>query len=121
MSSNIVTTSTTVPSSKNNATATSRDHTRTHAEPEQMPSDTVTNSSKGGAVTESDTEKDGGKAQPSAPKSFGFFAIIIAVCFSGLLTALEATITSTALPTIIAVLGGTDLFIWVVNGYYLTM
>jgi hypothetical protein len=121
MTSNIVTTSTTVPSSKNNTTAMGRDHTSTHAEPEQMPSDTVINFSKEGAVTESDTEKDGKKAQPSPPKSFGFFAIIIAVCFSGLLTALETTITSTALPTIIAVLGGTDLFIWVVNGYYLTM
>jgi hypothetical protein len=62
MTSNIVTTSTTVPSSKNNITAMDRDHTSTHAEPEQMPSDTVTNSSKEGAVTESDPEKDGGES-----------------------------------------------------------
>jgi hypothetical protein len=110
-----------MPSSKNNAMAIGGDHTSTHAEPEQMISDAVASSSKEGAITKSDTEKDGKKAQPSAPKSFGFYAIMVAICFSGLLTALEATITSTALPTIIGVLGGADLFIWVVNGYYLTM
>jgi hypothetical protein len=121
MTSNIVNTTTALPSSKNNNTAMCEDHTSTHAEPEQMPSDAIASSSKEGVVTGSDMEKDGGKAQPSAPKSFGFYAILIAICFSGLLTSLEATITSTALPTIIAVLGGADLFIWVVNGYYLTM
>jgi hypothetical protein len=108
-------------SGKNNATVMGGDHTSTHVEPEQMPSIAVTPAPKEGVVTESDTEKDGEKARPSTPKSFGFYAIIVAICFSGLLTALEATITSTALPTIMAVLGGADLFIWVVNGYYLTM
>lgn len=55
-----------------------------------------------------------------ARKSFAFYAIIAALAMSGLLTSLEATITSTALPTITADLGGGDLFIWVVNGFYLT-
>ena len=54
-------------------------------------------------------------------KSLRFYAIIVALSFTGLLTALEATITSTALPTIIDVLGGADLYIWVVNVYFLTM
>lgn len=50
-----------------------------------------------------------------------FWAIIIAIGFAGLLTALEATITSTALPSIIADLGGGSEYIWVINGYFLAM
>ncbi|MCJ1384436.1 hypothetical protein MMC17_007552 [Xylographa soralifera] len=46
---------------------------------------------------------------PAANKSLRFFAIIMAISFAGLLTALEATITSTALPTIISELGGANL------------
>ena len=54
-------------------------------------------------------------------KSVAFWAIIISLCTAGLMTALEATITSTALPTIIEALGGADLYIWVVNIFFLTM
>ncbi|KAI1754843.1 major facilitator superfamily protein [Xylaria castorea] len=50
-----------------------------------------------------------------------FWAIIVAISFAGLLTALEATITSTALPTIVAALGGGELYIWAVNGYFVSM
>jgi len=86
--------------------------------------DTTTRSSEQNVTVErNDNEKDVVKGQPPAniPKSFGFWAIIVALCLTGLLTALEATITSTALPTIAAVLGSGELFIWVINGYYLTM
>lgn len=44
----------------------------------------------------------------------------MALALTSLLTSLEATITSTALPTITANLGGASLYVWVVNGYYLT-
>ena len=70
---------------------------------------------------QTEMEQSGEKAPRSTPQSFGFYAIILALCLTRLLTALEATITSTALPIITAVLGGGDLFIWVINGYYLTM
>jgi EmrB/QacA subfamily drug resistance transporter len=50
-----------------------------------------------------------------------FWTILIAVGFVGLLTALEATITSTALPSIVADLQGGDMYIWAVNGYLLAM
>ncbi|KAK4032143.1 MFS general substrate transporter-like protein [Parachaetomium inaequale] len=53
--------------------------------------------------------------------SLRFWTIFLAVGFSGLLTALEATITSTALPSIIADLQGGDTYIWAVNGYLLAM
>ncbi|KAK4164417.1 MFS general substrate transporter-like protein [Cladorrhinum sp. PSN259] len=63
--------------------------------------------------------------EPTAPASFKrglrFWTIMIAVGFTGLLTALEATITSTALPTIIADLEGGDAYVWAVNGYLLAM
>ncbi|CAI7632913.1 unnamed protein product [Penicillium bialowiezense] len=71
----------------------------------------------------------GGQHQPSnaaepepttTKKSFGFYAIIVALALTSLLTSLEATITSTALPTITADLGSANLYVWVVNGYYLT-
>ncbi|TPX23997.1 hypothetical protein DIZ76_013340 [Coccidioides immitis] len=54
-------------------------------------------------------------------KGLRFWAIIAALAVDGLLTALEATITSTALPTIIGALGGADQYIWAVNVYFLCM
>ena len=60
----------------------------------------------------------------NAPSSSGintarFWGIIVAISFAGVLIALEATILSTALPTIIADLGGGDNFVWVINAYLL--
>jgi hypothetical protein len=54
-------------------------------------------------------------------KGLRFWMIVVSLSFTSLLTALEATITSTALPSIIADLGGSDLYIWAVNGYFLAM
>ena len=121
MTSNVATTVATVPLNNNNNTVLVGDHPSAGAELEKpAPGSEVANSSKETVVDKSDVGEDGEEIQPAAPKSFGFYAIIAALAFSGLLTGLEATITSTALPTIIANLGGGDLFIWVVNGYYLT-
>ena len=52
-------------------------------------------------------------------KSWRFFALIAALGFTGLLTALEGTITSVALPTIVDALGGSRRYIWVGNVYFL--
>ncbi|KIW78069.1 hypothetical protein Z517_07902 [Fonsecaea pedrosoi CBS 271.37] len=54
-------------------------------------------------------------------KGLRFWMIIVALSFTSLLIAMEGTITSTALPSIIADLGGGDLYIWAANGYFLTM
>lgn len=54
-------------------------------------------------------------------RGFRFWMILIALSFTSLLTSLEATITSTALPSIIADLGGGDLYVWAANGYFLAM
>lgn len=59
------------------------------------------------------TQSDASDATPPTPKkSFGFYAIIVALALTNLLTALEQTIT--------ADLGGASLYVWAVNGYYLT-
>lgn len=60
-------------------------------------------------------------AAPALNRDLRFWTILLAIGFSGLLSALEATITSTALPTVIAELGGGDFYIWAVNGYFLAM
>lgn len=54
-------------------------------------------------------------------KGLQFWMILVTLSFTSLLTSLEATITSTALPSIIADLGGGDLYVWAANGYFLTM
>lgn len=73
-----------------------------------------------GEYTNAEGGDDKELQQAATKKSIRFFAIIAALALSGLLTSLEATITSTALPTITADLGGADLYIWIVNGFYLT-
>ncbi|KIW20961.1 hypothetical protein PV08_01540 [Exophiala spinifera] len=54
-------------------------------------------------------------------RSLRFWAILIALGFTSLLTALDATITSTALPSIVADLGGGDMYIWAIDGYLLAL
>ncbi|KAI1862721.1 uncharacterized protein JN550_010058 [Neoarthrinium moseri] len=54
-------------------------------------------------------------------KGWRFWMILIVLALTSLLTSLEATITSTALPVIVAELGGGDNYIWVANAYFLTM
>lgn len=56
------------------------------------------------------------------PASHGwrFWAIFIPMCVGTLLAAVETTVTSTALPTIVAHLNSGDLYVWIMNGYLLT-
>ena len=48
------------------------------------------------------------------------FAIITALSVVALLPAIEGTVVSTALPTIVGDLQGVELYVWVVNSYFLT-
>lgn len=59
--------------------------------------------------------------QSPSKKGFRFWAIIATLSIAGNLTALEATIVSTALPTIITELNGADKYLWVANAYLLAM
>ncbi|KAH7325568.1 methylenomycin A resistance protein [Stachybotrys elegans] len=58
---------------------------------------------------------------PPFKRGWRFWALLASVSLAGLLTALEGTITSTALPSIVNDLGGGHLYIWVVNGYLFAM
>lgn len=49
-----------------------------------------------------------------------FWLVFIALCVTSLLAALEGTVTSTALPTIVADLHIGDNYPWVSNAYFLT-
>nr|A0A8F4NV97.1 RecName: Full=MFS-type transporter pydD; AltName: Full=Pyrrocidines biosynthesis cluster protein D [Acremonium sp.]QXF14603.1 PydD [Acremonium sp.] len=56
-----------------------------------------------------------------AKRDWRFWALLVSISLAGLLTALEGTITSTALPSIVNDLGGGHLYVWVVNGYLFAM
>ena len=92
--------------------------------------DTPKDIPKDGPETEpKDTPKDTPRDDPREtpfPRGPRFWAIMVSIALTGLLTALEATITSTALPSIIASLsvsggGGGEFFVWAVNGYLLSL
>lgn len=106
----------------NNNTATLTGHYTTADERKELLASSAHESSpKKTAVDQDDEGGHENEPQPAATKkSIRFFAIIVALALSGLLTSLEGTITSTALPTITANLGGANLYIWIVNGFYLT-
>ncbi|KAL8690846.1 MAG: hypothetical protein Q9218_003795 [Villophora microphyllina] len=53
-------------------------------------------------------------------RGWRFWAVFIPMCVGTLLAAFEATVTSTALPTIVSDLGSGDLYVWILNGYLLT-
>ena len=61
------------------------------------------------------------KNPPTFQKGPRFWAIIVVLSFISLLTSLEATVTSTVMPSLVADLGGGESFIWVSNAYFLTM
>ena len=117
----VATTLAPLPVNNNNTAAPVRDYTGVDEREQATASSVHERSSKETAVDQDDKGGDEKGTQPAATnKSIRFFAIIAALALSGLLTSLEATITSTALPTITARLGGADLYIWIVNGFYLT-
>ncbi|KAF2868540.1 major facilitator superfamily domain-containing protein [Massariosphaeria phaeospora] len=58
---------------------------------------------------------------PKFQKGPRFWAIIVVISLVSLLTSLEATVTSTVMPSLVADLGGGENYIWVSNAYFLTM
>ncbi|PYI03213.1 MFS general substrate transporter [Aspergillus sclerotiicarbonarius CBS 121057] len=59
---------------------------------------------------------------PSPTPRYGprIWAIMVALCVTNLLVALEGTVISTALPTIVDQLGGGEEYVWASTGYFLT-
>ncbi|KAJ8112352.1 hypothetical protein OPT61_g5254 [Boeremia exigua] len=64
-----------------------------------------------------DTEK----SAPRFEKGPRFWAIIVVLSLISLTTSLEATVTSTVMPSLVADLGGGETYIWVSNAYFLSM
>lgn len=59
------------------------------------------------------------EARPANFRTWRFWAIIVALSITGLMSAIEGTIITSALPTITDALGGGDAYIWVPNAYLL--
>lgn len=81
-----------------------------------MSQDVVTETTPGPSET-----KQSPKSPSQTRKGRRFWLILLGIALTSLLTSLEATITSTVLPVIVSDLGGGDNYIWVANGYFLTM
>ncbi|KAL8319250.1 hypothetical protein RB597_006164 [Gaeumannomyces tritici] len=70
------------------------------------------------ANTQDATEKG---VHPQMRKGWRFWAILGNLGLISLLTALEATVTSTVLPSVVADLHGVEEYIWISNAYFLAM
>lgn len=57
--------------------------------------------------------------RPASFRTWRFWAIIAALTITGLMSAIEGTIITSALPTITNAMGGGDSYIWVPNAYLL--
>jgi MFS family permease len=55
-----------------------------------------------------------------SPNGWRFWASLPGLCFSTLLTGLDASILATSRPTIVADLYGGPWYVWAMNGYFLT-
>jgi len=76
-------------------------------------------------VKPEDAKTVGPKESPKTPeqpaaRGWRFWLIFLPLCISTLLAALESTVTSTALPTIVRDLNTGDNYAWILNGYLLT-
>src|SRR6186713_1096206 len=61
-----------------------------------------------------------GRKTKSRPHGSQYAIIIGALCVVSSLPALEGTVVSTALPSIMKDLGGGEAYVWVVNAYFLS-
>ncbi len=65
-------------------------------------------------------EREPATDQPAFENGWRSWAIIAALSVVALLPAIEGTVVSTALPTIVQNLQGGESYVWVVNAYFLT-
>jgi hypothetical protein len=67
--------------------------------------------------TSTNVDKD--TSQRTFQRGPRFWGIMVALSVTAILSALEGTVLSTALPTIIRDLGGGELYLWAPNSYFL--
>jgi len=71
--------------------------------------------------TASDVPKEENEAIASTTEyGWRFWAVFAGLTLSALLSALEGSVLSTAMPVIAGALGAKDNYIWIVNIYFLT-
>ena len=58
--------------------------------------------------------------KPDLDSGWRYWTVIVALSVTAFLPAMEGTVVSTALPTIVQELHGGELYVWVVNSYFLT-
>jgi hypothetical protein len=54
-------------------------------------------------------------------RDWRFWAILLPLCIASILVALEGTVVSTALPSIEDEIRTGDLYVWLINGYYVAL
>jgi EmrB/QacA subfamily drug resistance transporter len=65
------------------------------------------------------SEPDEGSVPAKPVYGMNFYLILFALSMTNILVALEGTVVSTALPTIVSELGGGSSYVWVSSGYFL--
>lgn len=71
-------------------------------------------------VPASSSSKQNKDSVEKTKRGFQFWAIIVALCIVGLLAALENTVVTTSLPTIVNDLSIGENYIWITNIFFLT-
>ncbi|KAM7193989.1 putative MFS-type transporter YusP [Rhypophila sp. PSN 637] len=66
-------------------------------------------------------EQDGDEQQPQPGKGLQFWGIIVSMQLISMLSALDTSVVSTALPSILDDLGKSEGWVWIANAYFLTM
>ncbi|RYP28941.1 hypothetical protein DL767_006976 [Monosporascus sp. MG133] len=83
--------------------------------------ETATETQLAGQNSEAGQGNQDGASQPKQKYSWRFWAIIISLAVSSLLSALDVSVISTAMPSIINDLGSSGAYAWIANAYFLTM
>jgi hypothetical protein len=66
-----------------------------------------------------DMIEDGDVSTSEAPKTWRFWLVFVSLCFTSLSTSLDATIITTALPTVVKSIGGQDHYVWIGDSFLL--
>ncbi|MCJ1434194.1 hypothetical protein MMC27_003561 [Xylographa pallens] len=102
---------------------TGEQYHQNHKSDDETPVNTSPPSMGEAAVDNGDGELDGQDAGAFTDKNhmrtWRFYAILTSLSVTGLLTTIEGTIITNALPTITAALGGGNSFLWIANAYFL--
>ena len=71
-------------------------------------------------ATEVEKNEETNEQNASEARDWRFWAIFPGLCLTSVLTALDSTVLSTALPTIVGELHSASLYVWTINAYTLT-